>query len=280
MVAAPSLVPLFFTVQRWAVFSFIYCYNCFMALTWSGRRQLMYYAVGFLLLLVAMYGLWATFLNTPATCFDNKQDGDELGVDCDGSCSLLCANTAKDPTVVWARAFETAPGAYTAAAYIQNNNPGAGAKQVQYSFQLFDADNGLVKEYDGVTNLPPVQTIPVVVTNLSVGNRVVTHALFAFSQIPTWNKVPQDSLPQLYVSQQNLSADGSRLSAELANSTFTDAKNVTVVAVLFDANGVARAASMSLVPVASAHTNEQVVFTWPNGTPGIVRAEITVLPSF
>ena len=240
----------------------------------------MYYGVGLVLLLVLVYVVWASFFNAPPTCFDNKQDGTELGVDCGGSCALLCANTAHDPTVLWARVFNTGTNTYTSAAYIQNNNLGAGAKNVQYSFQLFDANNLLVKEVDGTTDLPPVQIVPIIVPNTDVGNRVATHVQFAFSSSPVWYRVPQKSLPTLFISQQNLSSDGSRLSATISNQTLLDAKNITMTAVLFDSQGIARAASKSLVQVVPAQSSTQVVFTWPQGTPDIARAEITVLPSF
>jgi hypothetical protein len=248
----------------------------------------MYYGVGIIILAVLVYVVWASFFNSPATCLDNKQDGTELGVDCGGQCALLCQDTAKDPTVSWARSFQTGTPStgsgqattYTAAAYIQNNNPGAGAKRVAYSFQLFDANNSLIKEADGTTDLPPVSVIPIIMPNISVGNRTVTHVEFAFSNPPVWYKIPAKSLPTLFVSQQNLAADGSRLSATISNQTLADAKGVTVAAVLFDSNGVARAASKSLVQVIAAQSAQNVTFTWPTGTPNIVRAEITVLPSF
>ncbi len=240
----------------------------------------MYYGVGLIILLVVVYAVWVSFFNTPPTCSDGKQDGTELGVDCGGSCALLCQDTAHDPTVLWARPFQTGANTYTAAAYIQNNNLGAGAKSVQYSFQLFDDTNSLVKEIDGTTDLPPVPVVPIIAPNISVGNRTVTHVQFAFAAAPAWYKIPAKSLPTLFVSQQNLAGDGSRLSATISNQTLFDAKNVTVAAVLFDSQGVARAASKSLVQVIPAQSASQVVFTWPIGTPDIVRAEITVLPSF
>jgi len=240
----------------------------------------MYYLVGLVVLLVLAYAAWASFFNTSPSCFDNKQDGTELGVDCGGSCSLVCPDTARQPVVSWARSFLVAPGSYTLAAYVQNNNIGAGAKAVPYSFQLFDADNSLIKEVDGTADLPPVSVVPIIVPNVSVQNRVVAHVEFAFSSVPSWHTVAGSSLPSLSISEQNLSADGSRLSAILTNQTLIDAQNITVAAVLFDADGVARAASKSYVADVAAQSGEQVVFTWPSGVPNIVRAEITVLPSF
>jgi len=263
-------------------------YNTPMALSWGERRKYTYVAVGIFILLLLAWGAYATFFSTQPTCFDAKQDGNEQGIDCGGSCSLICPNQATQPTVAWARTFLTATSSagtgqintYTAAAYIQNTNVGAGAHNVAYSFELFDANNDLVVEKDGVTDLPPLATIPIVEPNISAGQRTVTHALFAFSSLPSWVKVPQDAIPPVEVTNQALSPDGSRLSLTLQNNTVKDASNLTVVGVLFDANGAALAASKSLVASLPHKSSQDVVFTWPLGTPGVVRAEITVLPSF
>src|SRR3989344_7537239 len=133
-----------------------------MALSWSGRRQLLYYIVGAAILLVVVGGVWQIFFAKPAICFDGTQNGDERGVDCGGSCALICPMDAKAPVVLWTRAFQVAPGIYTAAAYVENRNVGAGAHKVKYSFQLRDEQNLLVKEYVGGTDLPPVAAIPII----------------------------------------------------------------------------------------------------------------------
>jgi len=251
-----------------------------MALSWSGRRQALYTSVGLIVVFIVLFVVYESFFTAPASCFNGKQDGDEIGVDCGGSCSLMCADTVHAPTVVWSRVFPTGGNYYTAAAEIQNNNVGAGAKQVKYTFQLFDANNLLVVERDGVVDLPPVQNIPIVEPNIYVQNRDVTHALFAFgSDQLSWNKVPANSVPLITTSQQNLSPDASKLTATLNNDTLLNAHNVTVTAVLYDVQGVARAASKSLIDIPQK-SSVPVVFTWAGGVPNIVRAEITVLPSF
>jgi hypothetical protein len=64
------------------------------------------------------------------------------------------------------------------------------------------------------------------------------------------------------------------------NDSLEDAKKVTIVAVLFDAQGVARAASKSTLASLARKSSETVVFTWPGEFRDIARAEITILPSF
>ncbi len=259
-----------------------------MALSWGERRKFTYTAVVVVIILIVLWFAYTTFFSAPATCFDNKQNGGESGVDCGGTCALICTNQAGQPSVSWARSFLTSPAStssgqastYTAAAYIQNPNTGAGAHSAAYSFQLFDADNHLIIERDGVMDLPPLQTIAIVEPNIPTGSRVVARTLFAFSNLPVWERVAQNAIPRMQVADQVLAADGSSLSLQLENNTIQDAKNVTIAAVLFDANGVALAASKSLIASLPHKSQKQVTFTWGGGVPGVVRAEITVLPSF
>jgi hypothetical protein len=245
-----------------------------MALTWSGRRKALYTSVagviGFMVLIV----VYQTLFSAPPLCTDGKQNGTEHGVDCGGTCSLLCQGEARVPVVLWARAFEQAPQTYTAAAYIQNNNLGVGARRVSYTFQLFDQENKLVVDRAGITDLPPVSVVPIIEPGIDVGHRIVTRALFSFSSEPVWVKA--GALPKLAVSNQKLAADASRLEATISNDSFNDVR-VTIAAVLFDGEGVARAASRSTATV-PARSSAPIVFTWGQPASDVVRAEITLLP--
>ncbi len=243
------------------------------------RRKSLYTSVAGVLALVVLVFLYQTFFTAAPTCFDKVQNGSEAGIDCGGSCALQCPQETHAPVVLWSRVFQTSATTYTAAAYIENDNPGDGAKRVGYSFQLFDADNQLIIERDGTVDLPPVQTIPIIDVTIPTGTRTPARVLFGFSGLPTWYKIPLAAVPSLKVSGQNPNADWSKIEATLTNDSLLDAHNVTVGAVLFDASGTARAASRSILSVAKK-SSVPVVFTFPGGVQNIVRAEITVLPPF
>lgn len=254
-------------------------YNGGMILTWSGRRQLLYITAAGIVLAGVLGALYVTLFTAPPTCDDGLQNGSELGVDCGGSCALLCPHMARDPVVLWQRAFEVSSGNYTAAAYIKNDNVGAGARTVRYSFQLFDKDNFLIVEREGVADLLPVPAMPIIETNIDTGTRTVARTFFSFSETPIWRHEELRDLSSLSIANQYLDEGGKRLVATLENSGVSDVKNVTVASVLYDKDGVARAASRSVVTV-GARSSKQVVFTWPLGVPGAVSANITILPSF
>jgi hypothetical protein len=259
-----------------------------MTLSWSGRRQLLYYGVGLIVLGILLWGGYQYFFTAQPTCSDGVQNGDEVGVDCGGSCALLCRNDAKAPVVLWSRAFQVGTSTYTAAAYVQNNNAGVGAKNVAYTFRLYDDQNSLVTEREGIINIPPSVLVPIVETGIGVGERGVARTLFCFNYEsmcsvtqtppPSWQK-PATRPPVLRIANQILEPDGSALAATIINDTLNDVQKTTVVAILFDSGGVARAASKSVVSVA-AQSSQRVIFTWPNPIPDIIRAEITVLSPF
>ena len=254
-----------------------------MALTWSGRRQFLYSGVGAVIIFILLLVVYQTFFTAPSTCFDGKQNGSETGVDCGGtSCSLVCAATAHAPIVEWARAFVVNPGVYNVVAYVKNNNIGAGARGVPYSFSLYDKNNILVGHREGVADIPPLQTVPITEANIFVGTSIVARTLFEFTSEPpaTWNKVPQGSYLLLTTSQPTHTADYSKLSATLVNNNVAEVKNVTVIAILYDRDNVAIATSRSLVPRVAGKASEPLVFTWPQGVSGVIRSEIIVLPSF
>lgn len=237
--------------------------------------------MGVVLIIVLAVGGWAAYsaTSTPPICFDGKQNGGEAGVDCGGPCSKLCPNQAHAPVVLWTRAFQTSPGVYAVAAYVENNNTGAGAKQVPYAFRLYDEQNLLVVEKDGVADIPPQEIVPLFESNINAGTRTVAHAFLEFSQTPVWNKPALGTLPSVRVTNLQLESGSARLSADVVNEGSSDLNTLTLVAVLFDANGTAVNASKSTLGRIPRGASQPVVFTWPAQNAGVVRAEITPVPS-
>ena len=247
-------------------------------MSWGLRRKLLYSGVGGGVVLLLAAWVWLQFFTQPPTCFDGVQNGTETGVDCGGSCALLCPSVAQKPIIMWARAFQTSSNTVTAAAYIQNTNAGARAAAygVRYAFRLYDADNILIVERDGVTDIPPQNTVPVIEPNVVVGDRKVAHVFFDFSDEPAWTKIAASALPSLSVSNKQLAPDGTQLSAVVVNGGLYAVQNLTISAVLFNANDEAIAASKSLLPVVGAGGSQAVTFTWTQPSQP-VRADVTTL---
>lgn len=251
-----------------------------MALGWGTRRQSLYLAVGILVSVVLALIIYQLYFTATPTCFDNKQNGTERGVDCGGSCALICPSEARTAKAMWQRSFLVASSTYTAVAYVPNTNAGAGARQVHYTFTLRDKNQTIVAERDGVVDLPPVQNIPIVETGIDVGYRDVARTDFKFTGQQNWIKLPANTLPALSIRDEALSPGGTRLSAMVANDSFDDVSSITVVAILYDSKENAVAASKSVIHNLPRKSSQLVVFTWPRPNPAVSYAEVKVLPTF
>ena len=239
---------------------------------WAFWRRF-YYGSGFLLFWV-LVGTWAYFAHfyVPPSCFDGEQNGDETGIDCGGVCVRICASEVTPPSIRWAQSFKVVDGQYNAVAYIENQNANAAAPEVGYSFSLYD-DNGLITESKGTTILPPDSVYPAFAGRVKTGGRVPTKTFLELDPIDLW--VPSETgRDQFAVLNRTLTgADAQpRLEATLENTSLTEARNVEVVATIFDASGNALTSSRTFIEYFAPRTKEKVVFTWPEPIAKTVRS--------
>lgn len=239
---------------------------------WAFWRRL-YYGTGFGLFWALVFTwVYFSFFYVGAACFDGVQNGTETGIDCGGSCVRICTPDVIPPTVRWAQSFRVVDGQYNAVAYIENRNAVAAAPEVNYTFSLYD-DNGLITETNGTTILPPDSVYPAFVGRVQTGDRIPTKTFMELSPIDLW--VPAEGgREQFTVLNRTLTgADAQpRLEATLKNNTLIEAKDVEVVATIFDASGNSLTSSRTFIEYFAPRSEEKVVFTWPEPIAKTVRS--------
>ncbi len=246
-------------------------------MSWAGRRKTLYIGTSLLIIFAVAGAISYAVLSRPATCMDGKKNGDEKAIDCGGSCARVCQGDAQAPVLLWARSFEVAPGVYNVAAYIENRNGATFARNVRYIFRLFDENNVLIAERMGAATIAPTRFVPVIETSISTGNRKPTRAFFEFQDAPMWEI---GEAPKVEYAKQQLDEAARKLSVEIRNASTHDLERVPVTALLYDEQGTAQAASMSLVPRIGKGQTVQVVFTWPMPfLAPIVEAQVIALPT-
>src|ERR1700733_13324903 len=107
--------------------------------SWSAKRKFFFGGIFVLIVVLIALGVSYQFFYRPPSCTDGKQDGDETGVDCGGSCVLQCASDSLTPVVLWAKIFPVSGNLYTAVAYIENPNINSSNPEANYQFQIYDA---------------------------------------------------------------------------------------------------------------------------------------------
>ncbi len=247
--------------------------------TWAKRRQLwILFGLSVAAVLIISLVLISVLYKSPS-CMDLKQNQNEQGVDCGGSCRYLCTAFEIPPSVRFVRAVSPEPGRADVIAYIDNPNTDATVLNAQYTVQLYGANEQLLAQQKGTVNLPPGSTAPVFLPNLYKGHTPVTQAFLTFdkSSLQWIRSINKPVLPLLSGIQIQ---DGPtpKINANITNPNSFDAGTVTVVATVFDPANNAIGASQTVLPSFAARSTVPLVFTWNQEFPGI-PARVEILPA-
>lgn len=256
-----------------------YFFGMIDTMSWASRKKFTYGTVVAIVLVFLMSIPVYIYLSRPSTCVDNKQNGDEIGVDCGGSCDTLCTTEVNKPIVHWSRPFKVTKGVYDIVAFAENPNFKAGTKRVIYKFKLYDENNVLVSEKLGKTFIGPNEQFMVFESNIRTGERIPKRALFEFEPDIKWSRIstPSVDVPNIFARDKKVSNLESkpRLKALLVNDASFEVKNIEVVAVLYDINDNAIAVSKTVVDSMAKNSTKNITFTWNEPFDALpVRVEI------
>lgn len=245
-------------------------------LSWRARRKTQYLSGVFLFFLVTLGIPLYFYFKVEPTCFDNRANGDERGVDCGGSCSLVCTNDVRPISVVWERTFFVSRGFATAAAYLENPNFNLIAPRVPYHLQIFSADNVLISEKYGDTFINTDGAFALFEGPFNSGERIPDRVTLRLDTNVPWYRRSEDVL--LEVKRQELIATTSpRIEADIYNAGVLPLENVEVIAIAYDAGDNALGVSRTFIAVLAPLGTETATFSWPNAFSGEV-ARILILP--
>jgi Mg-chelatase subunit ChlD len=239
---------------------------------WAFWRRVQYGA-GFTVLaaLVATPIYFLYFVHEP-TCFDGMMNGLERGIDCGGACQLVCAADVIPLTAVWAESFKIVEGQYNAVAYVENRNTDVGSPALSYTFRLYD-DAGLITERSGTTVLPPNGIYPIFEGRVQTGDRVPTRTTIEFGTDTEWREGEVGRDQFVLAERELVGADSQpRLIAQLTNNSLDIAKDVEVVAVIFNSQKQPLTASRTFLEEFPGRSTQEVVLTWPEPIAKTVRS--------
>jgi hypothetical protein len=236
-------------------------------MNWALRRQIIYLLIFVGIIGIVVFLLFLPYLNKAPTCTDNRKNGDEIGVDCGGSCLLACRSQVEDVSIIWSRAFEVVPGRYNAVAYLENHNENTAVLRVKYRFRFADKDNVYISSREGETFIPPSRKFAVFEPAVDTGSTVPVYTTFEFMENPTWIQVPKEKVDQLKVFSSNIKLENEdtspKLSATVKNYSLFRIPEVSLVAILYDEMGNAVNVSKTYLDVLTAEETANINFTWP-----------------
>lgn len=215
-----------------------------------------------------------------STCFDGKLNGDEIEIDCGGSCSRVCDSKVSEPIVVWSRAFFVTDNIYNLAAYIENQNTNAGVIKANYEFRIYDTNNKLLGRKEGSTYIPPNQQFIVFEPRFNAGESQIRSVSFEFLPPFVWQK-KDPVLNTLPIKIDNVVLDNNfnmpNLTANIKNESIYDIPPFEVIAVLYDIDGNAINVSKTEREGLVSNGVSPVYFNWPEALPSTpVKQDILV----
>jgi hypothetical protein len=238
-----------------------------MSLSWGSKRKLTYLAIFSIILIIgAMLLLWPYF-NRPPTCFDGKQNGDESGVDCGGSCAKVCSFEAYQLVTLWSRAFPVTDGVYNLMAYVENQNRESGVSRINYEFRAYDQNNVFLGRKEGSTFVGSNDRTAIFESGFEVGNREPYRVDFQFTSVPVWTRINREQRNALAIDVQdrvlsNISTSP-KLEATVINNTLIDITNLDVYVILYDESDNVINVSKTFIPRLIKNSRSSIVFTWP-----------------
>jgi Mg-chelatase subunit ChlD len=239
---------------------------------WAFWRRVIYGTGFFTLVALLGGGLYFLYGYAPATCLDLDKNGGESGVDCGGRCARICTPDVEAPNVLWVRAFRVTTGNYNAVAYIENRNLTAGVERLTYTMKLYDGE-GLIVERTGETPLPPNTMYPLFEGRIAVGDRVPTRTEIEFDTNPVWVEAVSGE-EEFRLERRELSDVDRKpvLTATLVNESLNEARDVDIVATIFNTQGEAVTASRTKVPSFPGRATRDITFTWQEPIAKTIRS--------
>lgn len=243
---------------------------------WSKKRKILYVVafvgVALLVLIPAIY----LVIHRDPTCFDEVQNGSEVGVDCGGTCSLFCSFEMKPLRVAWVKPFLFVPGHYDIGAYIENPNQNAGIQSLQYTVRAFDEEGKMIAERIGALEIGPGSPVLLFEGNFSSETLPVRAEVdFDTAYQLAWRKAKRAEaklVTKNYIIQYT--DVGPRFDAVVVNTNPVTPVGRTVVgAIIFDETKNPVAISRTIVDGIAMGSEQAVFFTWPEQFAGVLEGD-------
>lgn len=204
------------------------------------------YGILFLAIL-ALVALGIYFLFKPvASCFDDKQNQNEEGVDCGGPCKKVCLPQGMRPieTVQDVKIFYPASGRISLLAKIQNPNVEVAAKYFDYRFNAYDDKNNLLRVVSGQSFIYSSE-IKYLAEFLEDGSFKNVSRAELIIENPEWARALEFQKPSVSVLNQRVEVYKGelRVSGKIVDNDTVPLPKAIIVAVFSDQFGATRGVS-------------------------------------
>ena len=246
---------------------------------WAIRRRLRIIGIivaSILLFVIVPY--WLSHREIPS-CFDGKQNQKETGIDCGGSCTLLCKGAAKDLSIIWTKVFPIRPGEYDVVAYVENPNFNISAPAYTYTATLYDANGNEIAKKDSDGFALPSERFVLFAGRMLTGDIQAVKGSIEIH--PDFSWITSEKSPVLFsVTDKVLTGADQKpkLTAIIRNLTSDTYRNIDISAIIYDSKSNPIGVSSTRVEKLDPNGSENLIFTWPAPFDYVAEAEACEAP--
>lgn len=199
---------------------------------------------------------------------DRVMNGDESGVDCGGSCQLLCSAESL-PLILKGdpRVLTIAPNTYEVVALVENPNQNAEIYQAEYILKIYDTTSTIpIKIIQETTFIPKGASFAIFEGpfTLQTGITPARATLEWQEETLLWRK---DNLQKHMVEIVDITLSNAsstpRLNAIVENLSLASVSNLDFVVLISDSEGNLFAASKTFISTLAPSESAPIVFIWP-----------------
>lgn len=231
-----------------------------------------------LIALVLIAGIVIAIVYETPSCSDGKQNQDEVGIDCGGSCAYLCESQVQTVRTPLVRAISSPLGRTDVVAYVENRNQEAEAKNASYVVEVFGEGGALLGMRTGMIDLPARSVVPLFIPGIVLGIASSPQVFITFDGI-SWRIARGEEEPLRIGRATIVEGASPRVSALVENMVAEPTYDRTIIATVFGANDTVIGASQTVLKSIPALGSAEAVFTWTSPFPEpIVRVEVRAQP--
>ncbi len=246
-------------------------------------KQFVIAGISALSIVLIAIGIYFSFLKPPETCFDGRQNQDEQGVDCGGTCQAVCKeNITALPVEITEIAFvQSRNGQYDILGKIHNPNDEIGASTFVYTALLKDGVGNVLAVRSGKSYILPQENKYLLELNLLAETEPVTASLeiseIEWERFSGFQEKPSINIYQKRYSPISSGAGFGEAYGLLSNESPYDFRSIIVRVILRDATGKPLAFNATEMRTVKSREERDFRLVWPSAFSGTVeRIEMEV----
>src|SRR3989344_2801586 len=183
-------------------------------------KQIIFGSFFLIILFLFGFAVYFLFFKQPPTCFDKKQNQNETGIDCGGSCQACELKTIHPLETSWVRFF-SADGKAVLAAEIKNLNLNYASDNFSSDFEVFGKNGEKIKRISKINSFIYASDIKCLIEITDIDYSDIDNVKLSFSNV-NWLVKDEFSKPAIQIREITTKALSGNSEIEISGTALNE----------------------------------------------------------